>query len=66
MNQFNILTIYPDFFQSFNKHGLIKKALDKKIIDINTIDLLASASLIGGIVLTILFWVSYIIFNGLF
>jgi tRNA (guanine37-N1)-methyltransferase len=39
MNQFNILTIYPDFFQSFNKHGLIKKALDKKIIDINTIDL---------------------------
>jgi tRNA (guanine37-N1)-methyltransferase len=39
MNQFNILTIYPDFFESFNKHGLIKKGLDKKIIDINIIDL---------------------------
>ena len=39
MNQFNILTIYPDFFESFSKYGLIKKALDKKIIDINTIDL---------------------------
>ena len=39
MNQFNILTIYPDFFESFNKHGLIKKGLDKDIIHINTIDL---------------------------
>ena len=39
MNQFNILTIYPDFFESFSKYGLIKKALDKKIIEINTIDL---------------------------
>ena len=39
MNQFNILTIYPDFFESFNKHGLIKKGLDKEIIHINTIDL---------------------------
>ena len=39
MNQFNILTIYPDFFESFNKYGLIKKALDKRIIDINTIDI---------------------------
>jgi len=39
MNQFNILTIYPGFFESFSKYGLIKKALDKKIIGINTIDL---------------------------
>jgi tRNA (guanine37-N1)-methyltransferase len=39
MNQFNILTIYPDFFESFIKHGLIKKGLDKEIIQINTIDL---------------------------
>ena len=39
MNQFNILTIYPDFFESFYKHGLIKKGLDKGIIHINTIDL---------------------------
>ena len=39
MNQFNILTIYPDFFESFNKYGLIKKGLDKEIIHINTVDL---------------------------
>ena len=39
MKQFNILTIYPDFFESFYKHGLIKKALDKGIISINTVDL---------------------------
>jgi tRNA (guanine37-N1)-methyltransferase len=39
MNQFNILTIYPDFFESFSKYGLIKKGLDKKIIRINTIDI---------------------------
>ena len=39
MKQFNILTIYPDFFESFYNHGLIKKGLDKGIIHINTIDL---------------------------
>ena len=39
MKQFNILTIYPDFFESFYKHGLIKKALDKGVININTVDL---------------------------
>ena len=39
MRQFNILTIYPDFFESFYKYGLIKKGLDKGIIHINTIDL---------------------------
>lgn len=39
MNQFNILTIYPDFFESFTRHGLIKRGLDKKIININTINL---------------------------
>ena len=39
MNQFNIITIYPKFFDSFFKHGLIKKAIEKKIISINTIDL---------------------------
>ena len=36
-----------------------------KGFELNTIDLLASASLIGGILLTILFWVSFIIFNWL-
>jgi tRNA (guanine37-N1)-methyltransferase len=39
MNQFNIITIYPDFFESFCKHGLIKKAIEKKLISINAIDL---------------------------
>lgn len=39
MNQFNIITIYPEFFESFYNHGLIKKAIEKKIISINSIDL---------------------------
>ncbi len=39
MNQFNIITIYPDFFESFYKYGLIKKAIEKKLISINAIDL---------------------------
>ena len=39
MNIFNILTIYPDFFDSFSKHGLVKKGLEKKLIDINILNL---------------------------
>jgi tRNA (guanine37-N1)-methyltransferase len=39
MNQFNIITIYPNFFESFCKYGLIKKAIEKKVISINAIDL---------------------------
>ena len=39
MNQFNIITIYPNFFESFCKYGLIKKAIKKKVISINSIDL---------------------------
>ena len=39
MNQFNIITIYPKFFESFYKHGLIKKAIEKRAISINAIDL---------------------------
>jgi tRNA (guanine37-N1)-methyltransferase len=39
MNQFNVITIYPKFFESFYEHGLIKKAIEKKIISINAIDL---------------------------
>jgi tRNA (guanine37-N1)-methyltransferase len=39
MNQFNIITIYPKFFESFCKYGLIKKAIEKKVISINAIDL---------------------------
>jgi tRNA (guanine37-N1)-methyltransferase len=39
MNQFNIITIYPKFFESFYKHGLIKKAIERNLISINAIDL---------------------------
>ena len=39
MRQFNILTVYPDFFESFKNHGLIKKGLTKKIIQINIINI---------------------------
>ena len=39
MKQFNILTVYPDFFESFKHHGLIKKSLNKKLIAINIINL---------------------------
>jgi tRNA (guanine37-N1)-methyltransferase len=39
MNQFNIISIYPKFFESFYKHGLIKKAIEKRIVSINVIDL---------------------------
>ena len=38
MKLFNI-TIYPDFFESFQKHGLVKKGLHKKLININVINL---------------------------
>ena len=39
MNIFNILTVYPEFFDSFNNHGLVKKGLEKKLIDINVFNL---------------------------
>jgi len=39
MNIFNILTVYPEFFDSFNNHGLVKKGLEKKLIDINIFNL---------------------------
>jgi tRNA (guanine37-N1)-methyltransferase len=39
MNQFNIITIYPKFFESFYEHGLIKKAIERNLISINAIDL---------------------------
>ena len=39
MNQFNIITIYPKFFESFFEHGLIKKAIEYRAISINVIDL---------------------------
>ena len=39
MKLFNLLTVYPAFFESFKDHGLVKKALENKYIDINTVDL---------------------------
>ena len=39
MKLFNILTVYPDFFQSFKNHGLIKKGLERELIAMNIIDI---------------------------
>ncbi len=39
MKLFNLLTVYPEFFESFKSHGLIKKGLDRGLISINVIDL---------------------------
>ena len=39
MKLFNLLTVYPEFFESFKSHGLIKKGLDKDLISINVINL---------------------------
>ena len=39
MKLFNLLTVYPEFFESFKSHGLIKKGLDKGVISINVINL---------------------------
>ena len=39
MKLFNLITVYPGFFDSFQNHGLIKKGLNKKLIDINVVDL---------------------------
>ena len=39
MKLFNIITIYPDFFESFKNHGLINKGLSEKIIDLNILNL---------------------------
>ena len=39
MKQYNLLTVYPEFFESFKSHGLIKKGLDRGLININVINL---------------------------
>ena len=39
MKLFNLISVYPDFFESFQKHGLVKKGLHKKLININVINL---------------------------
>tara|TARA_B100000035_G_scaffold312530_1_gene324213 strand:- start:12395 stop:13135 length:741 start_codon:yes stop_codon:yes gene_type:complete len=39
MKLFNILTVYPEFFESFKNHGLIKKALDRDLIAMNILDI---------------------------
>ena len=37
MRTFNFITIFPDLINNFLKYGLINKAIEKKIIEINTI-----------------------------
>ncbi|MCK9475274.1 MAG: tRNA (guanosine(37)-N1)-methyltransferase TrmD [Candidatus Muirbacterium halophilum] len=39
MNKINIITIFPDFFNSFINSGLIGKACEKGILNINIVDL---------------------------
>ena len=39
MKLFNLLTVYPEFFESFKSHGLIKKGLDRGLINLNVINL---------------------------
>ena len=39
MKSYNLITVYPDFFESFQKHGLVKKGIHKKLIDINVVNL---------------------------
>lgn len=41
MLEFKIVTIYPEFFDSFLRHGLIKRALESRKIAIDTINLRA-------------------------
>jgi tRNA (guanine37-N1)-methyltransferase len=39
MKHFNIITIFPHIFESYFGESIIKRALDKKIIDINVVNL---------------------------
>ena len=39
MKLFNLLTVYPEFFESFKNHGLIKKGLDRDLIAMNIINI---------------------------
>ena len=39
MKLFNLLTVYPEFFESFKNYGLIKKGLDRNLIAMNIIDI---------------------------
>ena len=37
MKTFNFITIFPDLIDNFLKYGLVNRAIEKKIIEINTI-----------------------------
>ncbi|MDO5018531.1 MAG: tRNA (guanosine(37)-N1)-methyltransferase TrmD [Lagierella massiliensis] len=37
--KFNILTLFPDFFDVLNNYGVIGKGIDKKIIEINKVNI---------------------------
>ena len=37
MRTFNFITIFPDLINNFLKYGLVNRAIEKKIIEINTI-----------------------------
>ena len=37
MKTFNFITIFPELINNFLKYGLVSRAIEKKIIEINTI-----------------------------
>ncbi len=39
MKKFSIITIFPDIFESYFSKGMIRRAREKKIIDIDAVDL---------------------------
>ena len=39
MKTFNFITIFPDLINNFLKYGLINRAIERKIIEINTVNL---------------------------
>lgn len=36
---FTVLTIFPDLFTSFRVHGIIRRAIEKKIISLNAVNI---------------------------
>ena len=39
MINFHVLTLFPDFFEAFKQHSIIKKGIDKELFKINVKDI---------------------------
>ena len=37
--KFNILTLFPDFFHVLKDYGVIGRGIDKKLIEVNTVNI---------------------------